>query len=169
MSFKIRTLLAPLLLMLAVVAFVACGQKQQPTRWDQAQQQSEGNAPATSDESVAGGEFNTFFPASEDNFEVVFSQEKKGFAQAKLKKDGSEVATLTISDTANNPDAREKFQQSSKTLAGHPVAQVGNQGTALLVADRFQVQVRSKDASFSQADREAWLQKFDLAGLSRLR
>jgi hypothetical protein len=30
------------------------------------------------------------------------------------------------------------------------------------------VQVRSQSDDFSQSDREAWLQKFDLGGLARL-
>jgi hypothetical protein len=36
------------------------------------------------------------------------------------------------------------------------------------VGDRFQVQVRSKDANFSKADREEWLSKVDLANLAKL-
>jgi hypothetical protein len=41
-------------------------------------------------------------------------------------------------------------------------------GTGVLVGDRFQVQVRSKDANFGKPEREDWLNKFDLANLAKL-
>ena len=48
-----------------------------------------------------------------------------------------------------------------------PAVARGELGTAVL-AGRFQVQVRSKSSSFTAEDREAWLAKFDLSGLSGL-
>jgi hypothetical protein len=117
---------------------------------------------------LPGGEFNQFFPESEGEFERIFDQEKEGFAQAKLVKEGYDVATLSVSDTAANPDAAQKFAQSSEEIAGYPAVAVGSKGTAILVADRFQVQIRSLDDSFTQADRAKWLAKFDLTGLAQL-
>lgn len=119
-------------------------------------------------EPVAGGEFNKFFPSDDGDYNVIFMQEKEGFAQAQLNFQGSEVATLSISDTANNPEALEKFDGSNAEISGYPSASVGSLGTALLVADRFQVQVRSKDDSFDADQRQAWLEQFDLAGLAGL-
>jgi hypothetical protein len=127
------------------------------------------SAPDTVIEAVAGSEFNKFFPEDQDDYNVIYTQEKEGFAQAQLQFKGVEVATLSISDTANNPSALEKFQQSSTEVAGYPAAAVGELGTAILIADRFQVQIRSKDASFTAADREAWMEQFDLAGLAALK
>ncbi|MEZ4727585.1 MAG: hypothetical protein R3E79_10680 [Caldilineaceae bacterium] len=118
---------------------------------------------------LAGGDFNKFFPKDQDGYNVIYTQEKEGFAQAQLNLAGVEVATLSVSDTANNPSALEKFQQSSEEIAGYPVAAVGELGTAILVAERFQVQIRSKDASFTAADRATWLEQFDLAGLAALK
>lgn len=120
-------------------------------------------------EPLAGGEFNKFFPKDQDDYNVIYTQEKEGFAQAQLNLKGVEVATLAVSDTANNTSALEKFQQSSTEIAGHPAVAVGELGTAILVAERFQVQIRSKDASFTAADREAWIEQFDLAGLAALK
>lgn len=120
-------------------------------------------------EPVAGGEFNKFFPQDDGDYNVLYTQEKEGFAQAQLNFQGAEIATLSVSDTANNPDALEKFQTSERELAGYPVATVGSLGTAILVAERFQVQVRSKDDSFTAADRDAWIEQFDLAGLAGLK
>lgn len=165
---KIRTLLISIVvIVVGLVGFVSCGSKQ-PSRWDAAQEQTQRNAPAVVRESVAGGEFNKFFPKSAEQFDIIYTQEKDGFAQASLKENGANVALLTISDTVNTPDAREKFQGQTRKLAGHPIVQVGQQATALLIADRFQVQIRSQANTFDVAEREAWLQKFDLAGLSKL-
>jgi hypothetical protein len=153
--------------LLIMLLFTACS-TQKETRWDKAQEQSQ-NQPATSDESVSGGSFNTFFPTAEEGFDIAFTQEKTGFAEATLSKDGTDVALLSISDTVNNPSATEKYKESSEVLAGFPVADIGSQGTGILVADRYQVQVRSTDSSFSRFDREDWLQKFDLDGLAALK
>lgn len=120
-------------------------------------------------EPLAGGEFNKFFPKDQDDYDVIYTQEKEGFAQAQLNFKGAEVATLSVSDTANNPNALDKFQQSREEVAGYPAAAVGELGTAVLVAERFQIQIRSKDASFTAADREAWIEQFDLAGLAALK
>lgn len=116
---------------------------------------------------INGGEFNKFFPTA-DGYERVYTQEKDGFAEAKLKQDGNTLAMLSVSDTASNPSATAKYQNSERSLAGYPLAEVGNTATSLLVADRLQVKVLSRDDTFTSADREAWLEKFDLAGLAQL-
>lgn len=118
---------------------------------------------------LAGGEFNKFFPKDSGEFDVVFTQEKAGMAQAKLKKAGNEVAMLTISDLSDNPSAADKFKGSSASIGGYPAAGSGGKGTAVLVENRFQVQVRSQADDFTQQDREAWLGKFDLRGLAGLK
>lgn len=118
---------------------------------------------------AAGGEFNKFFPKSADGFDVVFTQEKAGMAQAKLKKEGKDAAMLTIADLTGNPDAAGKFKGSTAAIAGYPAAASGSMGTAVLVADRFQVQVRSTDSSFTENDRRLWLERFDFNGLAKLK
>lgn len=165
LAFRVRKILMALLLAV-VLATSACAEEQ--TRWDQAQQESSQTQVATSDESIAGSAFNRFFPEADGDFDLTYTQEKEGFAEAVLERDGTEVAFLSVFDTVNNPEAAEKFQDSSEELAGYPVVDVGSNGTAILVEDRFQVQVRSSDASFSRFDREDWLQRFDLDGLSQL-
>lgn len=127
------------------------------------------NGAAVSSEAVAGGEFNKFFPPNGNGFERVYTQEKDGFAEAKLKKDGKDLAMLAISDTASNPAAAQKFQQSSTRIAGYPAMEVGSTQTALLVANRYQVKVISRDPNFTAADRQAWLEKFNLNGLAQLK
>ena len=143
---------------------------QAPSRFEQAQQESsQRGSSAVVRESESGGSFNKFFPPSGGGYERVYTQEKKGFAEAKLKKDGKEMAVLAISDILNNPSAAKKFEKSSQKIGGYPAVSQGKTGTAVLVGDRFQVKVLSRDPSFSQGDRQAWLEKFDLKGLSKLK
>ncbi|MGH8000371.1 MAG: hypothetical protein ACREPR_13305 [Brasilonema sp.] len=168
---RARRILATLLLCLLLLT-TACAPKT-PGRFDQAQKQSsqQKSGQAVAKDSTQGSEFNKFFPSPGAGYQRVYTQEKKGFAEAKLKKDGKELAVLSVNDTqgvkgATNPAA--KFKNSTKTIAGYPSVSQGSTGTAILVGDRYQVKVQSRDPSFTEADREAWLQKFNLSGLTRL-
>ncbi len=158
------------LLLIGLLAIGGCQLAQsQPSdnaKWEQIEEQT----PAVDVDRKAiinGGEFNQFFPTA-DGYERVYTQEKEGFAEAKLKQDGNTVAMLSVSDTASNPSATNKYQNSERSLAGYPLAEVGNTATGILIADRLQVKVLSRDDNFTSADREAWLEKFDLAGLAKL-
>jgi hypothetical protein len=155
-----------MLVLLLLTSLPGC--YREPTRWDEVQQQTRRNAPATSKEAMSGSEFNKMFPKPEGDFDVVYTQEKSGFAQAKLVKKGQDVATLSIFDTVSNPDAASEYKDTEEKFEGYPVREIGRNGTGLLVGDRYQVQVRSTDANFSKFDREDWLKKFDLANLARL-
>jgi len=167
MNLRFRKVL--LACLLAVMLLVSSCAQQPPSRYEQAQQESTSKgASAVVRESESGGSFNKFFPTATDGYERVYTQEKKGFAEAKLKKDGKEMAMLSISDTLNNPSANSKFEQSNQKIGGYPAVNQGSTGTAVLVADRFQVKVLSRDPSFTEGDRQLWLEKFDLNGLSRL-
>jgi len=139
-----------MLVLLLSTALTGC--YREPTRWDEVQQQTRRNAPAVAKEAVPGSEFNKLFPKSEGDYDVVYTQEKPGFAQAKLVKKGQDVATLSIFDTVSNPEAAAKYKDSSETFEGYPIAEVGNTGRGLLVGDRYQVQIRSADANFSKFD-----------------
>lgn len=183
---RFQRILAPLLLSLLLLV-TACGETKPPGPFDQAQQQStqsktklqpntqqaatkpqDGSLKAPTGKTVAGGSLNKYFPASDAGFDRVYTQEKTGFAEAKLKKGGKEVAMLSINDITNNPSAINKFQTSSKKIGGFPSA-VQGKGTAVLVGGRYQVKVQSKDDSFTEGDRETWLQKFNLSGLASLK
>lgn len=117
---------------------------------------------------LPGKEFNRFFPKDEAEHNVIFTQEKEGFAQAVVKKGGVEVAVLTISDVLSNPDAVAKFATPTGEISGHPMAASGSRGTSILVAKRFQVTVRSSADTFTEADRKLWIGKFDLGKLVSL-
>ncbi|MGK7891455.1 MAG: hypothetical protein AB4042_19165 [Leptolyngbyaceae cyanobacterium] len=165
---QLRNLLAPLCLSLMLVVSSGCASAP-PSPYDQVQQETVGSqAPAVADESVQGSQFNALFPSSADGFDVVPSQEKQGFAEYKLNQDGTTVAMLSINDTISNPDAAAKFANSDRTIAGYPAVDIGSKQTAILVADRFQVKVQSRDDAFEVGDREAWISQFDLSGLANL-
>ena len=99
----------------------------------------------------------------------MYTQEKKGFAEAKLKKDGKNVAMFSISDTSSLPNAAAKYAEATETIAGYPAVEVGSTQTAILVADRYQVKVLSRDPSFDRGMRQAWLEKFKLSKLAALK
>jgi hypothetical protein len=165
---RARRILAALLLCLLLFT-TSCAQKA-PGRFDQVQQESsrQRSGQAVAKVATQGAEFNKFFPPAEDGYQRVFTQEKKGFAEAKLKKDGKDVAMLAISDTSSIPTTAATYSNSTKKIAGYPAREIGNTQTAILVDNRYQVKVISRDPSFTASDREAWLQKFNLSGLSRL-
>lgn len=166
---RIQRILAPFLL--GLLLLVSSCATEAPSRYEQAQKATTGRnaTPAVVKVSTQGSLFNKYFPKSGAGYQVVPAQEKKGFSEYKLKQDAKDVAVLSVSDTVNNPSAKEKFQNSGKKIAGYPAANIGNNGTAVLVGDRYQVKVQSRAPSFSQSDREAWLQKFNLRGIEALK
>lgn len=160
-------------LLLSILLLVTACTPKAPGRFDQAQQQSSQQKSGQSVAKVAtqGSEFNKFFPQSQNGYDRIYSQEKKGFAEAKLNKGGKNVAVISINDTKaviGNANPAEKFKSSTATIAGYPAVNQGANGTAILVGNRYQVKVQSRDPSFTQSDRQAWIQKFNLSGLEQL-
>ncbi len=161
-----RTFLVPALLSLSLVV-VGCDKKS-PSPYDQVQKATKGQS-AVSKEAVNGSQFNRYFPKSANGFSVVAAQEKKGFAEHKVNKGGKNVAMLSISDTISTPASASKYKQSTSKIAGFPAVDQGQNGTGVLVGDRFQVKAQSRDPSFTKQDRVTWIQKFNLNGLSQLK
>lgn len=158
-------------LLLSTLLLVAGCSRPDTSPYAQTQQETteRGAAPAVSREAEQGSSFNKFFPSSGQGYEVVFSQEKKGFAEAKLKQSGQDVAMLSISDTISLPQAAQKYAASTEKLAGFPVLEIGSTQTGVLVGDRYQVKVQSRSPDFTKEQRRAWLQKFNLTALSQLK
>ncbi|MDJ0715381.1 MAG: hypothetical protein QNJ54_14340 [Prochloraceae cyanobacterium] len=164
---SLRKFIAPVLLAFLLL-ITSCTQA--PSRFEQAQKESTQGTQrnqAVSKEAEEGGSFNKFFPAAGEGYKLVFSQEKKGFAQAKLQQNGKDVAVLTINDIISNSSAKDKFKQSTEKIDGYPVVNQGKTATAVLVADRYQVKVRS--TTLTEDERKEWLDKFDLNSLARLK
>jgi hypothetical protein len=165
---QIRRVLAALLLSLVLLT-TAC-QTKAPSQFDTAQKESstKRSGQAVAKNATQGSEFNKFFPAAGDGYQRVYTQEKKGFAEANLKKDGKVLAQLAISDTTSTPTAAASYSNSTKKIGGYPARTLGNTQTGVLVG-KYQVKVISKDPTFTASDRETWLQKFNLTGLSKLK
>jgi len=173
-----RRILAALLLAVLLLVSSCATTAAPPSRWDQAQQERTQHKKdkvttlqdrPVADKAVAGGSFNKFFPGTQAGYGRVYTQEKKGFAEAKLKKGSKDVAMLSISDIASNLSAAYKYKQSTQQIAGYPAVNQGKTATSILVGDRYQVKVLSRDPNFTESDRVAWLQKFNLNGLAQLK
>jgi hypothetical protein len=165
-----RKALMPIVLSV-VLLFSACSSKE-PSKYAATQKETAGrNAPvAVAKNAEAGGDFNKFFPQGDAGFARVFSQEKKGFAEAKLNKGGKNVAVLSISDAISVPPTIKKYEKSTSKIGNYPLLDEAiPKSTGVLVNNRYQVKVASRDPSFSATDRKAWLQKFNLDGLSKLK
>lgn len=155
---------------LTLVLLISGCQTKPPSQFAQAQQDSsKPKVTAVAKDATQGGEFNKFFPKPGAGYERVYTQEKKGFAEAKLKKDGKEVAMLAVSDTKSLPSAALKFANATTKIAGYPSVEMGTTQTSVLVKDRYQVKVISKAPSFTKDDRATWIGKFDLKGLEKLK
>ncbi len=153
---------------LAIALFITGCQQKAPSQFSQAQQESsKSGVNAVAKDATQGSQFNKFFPKPTAGYERVYTQEKKGFSEAKLKKDGKDVAMLSISDTSSLPAAAAKYQNSTEKIGGYPAMTMGNTQTSVLVG-KYQVKVLSRDPAFSKEDREQLISRFDLRGLARL-
>ncbi|GAC1584599.1 MAG: hypothetical protein NVS3B20_14480 [Polyangiales bacterium] len=156
---------APALLLALLMVPTACKRE---ARWDKADENAKVVANEKKPEGIKpGSSFNKFFPADgAEGMKRVYTQEKEGFAEAKLESDGKVVATLSISDTLNNVDAKSKFQGATEKIASYPYMTVGKNQSTALIADRYQVKVSAQ--TLDEPARKAWLTRFDLGGLSSL-
>ena len=125
-------------------------------------------AALASGEPLPGSELNKFFPVQSTTYDTVAKQEKAGFAQYSLRRDGEEIGQLSITDLRSNPEAAKKFKSPDMDIANYPAKKDGSKGTTLLVAGRFQVKIRSPAGQLNQEDRASWLKRFDLDGIASL-
>lgn len=119
-------------------------------------------------EVVNGTAFNRLFPQPQAGESIVFTQEKRGFSEARLKAGQETRALLAISDTTTAPEARNKFVSAPERLQGWPLVEQGPQTSALLVAERFQVKVIGQGSGLDAEKRHELLGAFDLARLAAL-
>ena len=82
---KIKKILLSLGLVLLLFT-TSCNSKP-PSRFEQAQQEStQRGSSAVVNESETGGSFNKFFPSDGNNYQKVYTQEKKRFCSSKIEK-----------------------------------------------------------------------------------
>ena len=115
---------------------------------------------------VEGSAFNAMLPPEGfDGHNRVFTQEREGYSEAAFTKEGQTV-TVSISDTRDNPDARQKFSSATETVSGHPVVAHGKHRSVMLVQNRFQVRVSAPHLNHTQ--RLAWLEAVPASQLADL-
>ena len=117
---------------------------------------------------VNGAAFNRLFPEPQEGDQLVFTQEKRGFSEARLRHGGQVKALLAIADVTTAHEARSKFEASQSRLQGWPLVEQGPQASALLVADRFQVKVIGQGEGLDPEQRQELLGRFNLRGLAAL-
>jgi hypothetical protein len=160
-----RSLVA--MLLVASLWISGC-QPKAPSQFSEIQKEtSKPGVVAVAKEATQGSEFNKFFPKPDAGFERVYTQEKKGFAEAKLKRAGKEIAMLSVSDTRSIPGSAAKYANATEKIGSFPSVSVGNTQSSVLVGN-YQVKVLSRDPLFTKADRATWIAKFDLNGISKL-
>jgi hypothetical protein len=158
--------------LVSLLILPACSNNQPPSRFEQAQQESISAGKrntAVVKEAVKGAKLNEFFPVNSGDYERIFTQEKDGFVQAKLKFQGEDLATLAIFDITSNPSLKNDFTNATEKIKGFPLVQKGSNNTAVLVGDRYQVSVRASNPDFDVEQRKEWLSKFDLENLANLK
>ncbi len=162
-----RRSLLSLLIPLALVHVACTKEPPAPTRWDTDAAPGTIATAAVSPEAKPGSVFNAFFPPDgTEGTKRIFTQEKAGFAEAKVQKDGRDIAVLSISDTLSDEQARKKFSAATDKIGAFPLITVGKNQSALLVKDRYQVKVSSQ--TLDDAARKAWLSQFNVNGIAGL-
>ncbi len=124
--------------------------------------------PPVAADSAESGKFDPFFPKPEDGYQIVFQPENPGYAQASLHGAGDqELAVFSIFDTEKSPIVLARFGRSEQKIGEQTVLSEESSLSAL-IAERYHVQVRSVAPDFGEAERQAWLEKFDLAGIAKM-
>ena len=76
-------------LLLGTILLITSCTQQPASRFEGAQKVSTAkDATAVVKEAESGSSFNRYFPGNTEGYERIYSQEKKGFASANLKKKG---------------------------------------------------------------------------------
>lgn len=113
------------------------------------------------------GSFNRFFPADgTDGAKRIFTADKEGYAEAKLTRDGQDVALLAVTDMKGKDAETKKYDDAKEKVGDHPAVTFGKNKTMILVKRRYQVSASS--TSLDHEARKSLLSKFDLAGLANL-
>lgn len=116
---------------------------------------------------IAEGTFSKFFPrGGQGDTTQVMKLDRGSYAEARLSKDGKEIAVLAIVDAQKLAFVKARFDEATDKLEGYPVMKLGDHQTTLLVKGRYQVKVTSQ--TLDDDARKAILATFDLKGLNAL-
>lgn len=118
---------------------------------------------------VDGEKLKPFFPAvgMDGTTDKAERPPKEGMMEIAYKKGKDDVAVIVITDTVGEPRVKDDYAGSKETAGGFPLKTSGYFKSAILVGDRYQVQITSQRLKADQ--RKVWLEKMDLKGLSALK
>lgn len=118
---------------------------------------------------IDGAKLKPFFPPTgmDGATDKAERPPKEGMMEIAYKKGKDDVAVIVITDTAGEPRVKDDYAGVKDTAGGYPLKTSGYFKSAILVADRFQVQITSQRLKADQ--RKAWLEKMDLKGLAALK
>lgn len=118
---------------------------------------------------VDGAKLKPFFPAAgmDGTTDKAERPPKEGMMEIAYKKGKDDVAVIVVTDTAGEPRVKDDYAGVKDTAGGYPLKTSGYFKSAILVADRYQVQITSQRLKADQ--RKAWLEKMDLKGLAALK
>jgi len=119
---------------------------------------------------VPAAELKKAVPRLPAPFQPVLFLERPGTVTYHVRKGGSLAATLSVRDLSGKDSVRRGlFQGAGQEVQGYPAVPTSmGGGLAVLVGDRFQVEVVSLSPSVGQKRRDAWLDAFDYARLAAL-
>jgi hypothetical protein len=165
-----RTVVAVQALFLGA-ALVACSKKEEPKDAGAAPPSvaAQSTRPSLAPTAVApapigAGIFNKAFPKDgQGGYARVFAPDKEGYAEAKLLKEGKEVAVISVADAERLAYARAKYGSATERVDDFPVLQSGTNQTSALVRERYVVKVVS--STLDHEARKAILATFDLKSL----
>lgn len=121
--------------------------------------------PAKRQETKPGADLKIYFPGDGVlGTKRTFTQEKLGFAEAKVQQGGKDLAVLSITDALNDADAKGKFANTAEKLDDAPVISIGKTQSAALVKGRYVLTVDSQ--ILDDQRRKTWLTHFNVKALS---
>ncbi|MEO6420708.1 MAG: hypothetical protein ABIP39_14950 [Polyangiaceae bacterium] len=115
-------------------------------------------------EMKSGADLKAFFPPDGAlGTKRTFTQEKPGFAEAKVQQGGKDLAVLSITDALNDAGAKGKFANVPDKVGGAPYLSSGKTQSSTLVKNRYVLTIDSP--SFDEKRRKIWLAHFNVNGL----
>ncbi|PWJ40926.1 hypothetical protein [Sediminitomix flava] len=109
------------------------------------------------------------FPDSLPKFQIYVTHSAVGMVKAKVINDSSKViASSSIIDLLNHKNEISRFKKSELSFEDYPLLIKGQNSIAILVADRFQVQIKSLSQSFNDDRIKERFKQFDLEKLKAL-
>lgn len=118
---------------------------------------------------VHGDKLNPFFPKEAPfGTKLIFIDEKWGYSSAYFMQEKDIIAVMSILDSNSYLLAKSKFVNTEEKLFDYPLVYKGSNSQAVLVNNRFQINITHLKKDF-QMDPKEWLLKFDTEGLMKIK